>query len=296
MKDIKDLVVKFVKGILQKTGYRLVNTTMKDDLSLYIKLYGEESVKNRFFYNVSAGAYMGFGGGLHHPCWTNIDINKKWNESPDNPKIRNFDSLKDIDHDLLSMEPIPVESSSAELVHTRFTIASLTNEAAQFMFNEVFRMLKSGGIFRISSPNIDLDYRAYLNNDRGFFFWFNDYSKVSIEQAFLYHVASQASVIHNDGPSKRISDEDFRNLIKNKFMQDALDLCTSKCSLEVHKGYRQNHINWWNPEKLEKMLYNSGFRSVYFSTRGQSGAPVMRNEAYFDNEDNKFVMYIEAVK
>jgi hypothetical protein len=44
------------------------------------------------------------------------------------------------------------------------------------------------------------------------------------------------------------------------------------------------------------MLNQAGFKTVYLSTREQSAAPVMRNEVYFDNEDNKFVMYMEAVK
>jgi hypothetical protein len=44
------------------------------------------------------------------------------------------------------------------------------------------------------------------------------------------------------------------------------------------------------------MLRLAGFKTVYLSAREQSASPVMRNEAFFDNEDNKFVMYMEAVK
>jgi hypothetical protein len=129
-----------------------------------------------------------------------------------------------------------------------------------------------------------------------FFYWFEKDKSVSIEQAFLFHFASQVSTMHNDGAPERITDEQFRNIIQTRNMEDALNFCTSKCSVEIQKKYRGDHINWWNQKKLEKMMSLAGFKSIYLSAREQSASPVMRNEIYFDNEDNKFVMYMEAVK
>ena len=266
------------------------------DQSLYRTLYGEDSVKQRRFYNISAGAYLGFGGGLHHPCWTNIDLDRPWKDVSFTEDDSEYDAKRDIAHDVLSMQPIPVQSSVAELVHTRFTIASLTNEAALFMFREAFRMLKKGGILRVSTPNITLDYRAYLNNDMSFFYWFAYDESISIEQAFLFHVASQLSNIHEDGLPERMTDAQFRDLLQIHDLETALDICTAKCSLDIQKKHRQNHINWWTPRKLEALLREAGFETVYLSQREQSAAPVLRNTAYFDNEDNRFVMYMEAVR
>ena len=70
------------------------------------------------------------------------------------------------------------------------------------MINEAFRILKSNGYLRITAPNIDLDYRAYRNNDKHFFYWTKRYSipkewkrakynkplnDATIEQLFLSH-------------------------------------------------------------------------------------------------------------
>lgn len=281
---------------LARRGFTLQRLDV-DDVDLYVKLYGEEAVKNRRFYNISAGTYLGFGGGLHHPCWTCIDVDRPWEDADDDGDDTEFDPKRDIAHDLLSLQPIPVESSVAELVHTRFTIASITDEAADLMFREVLRMLKPGGIFRISTPNIDLDYRAYLLNDLSFFYWFAKRKPpISIEQAFLFHVTSQLSTIHRDGAPERISDAQFRELLHTRGLEGALNYCTSKCSIEIQKRNRQDHMNWWNPTKLERMLRAAGFKTIYYSTRQQSASPVLRNEAYFDNEDNRFDMYMEAVK
>jgi ubiquinone/menaquinone biosynthesis C-methylase UbiE len=295
MNILKNGLSEILKKTTVQTGYDL-KRLRPVDVHHYLELYGKESVKNRRFYNISAGSYMGFGGGLHHPCWTNIDLDRPWKKTQYSETNVEYNSKYDISHDLLSMQPVPVESKVAELVHTRFTIASLTDEIAQYMFNEVYRILKNGGIFRISTPNIDLDYRAYFNNDITFFYWYGKNAVLSIEQAFLHHVATQLSTIATDGPPERIGDEQFRDLLKNNSLEDALNYCTSRCSLEIQKRNRQNHINWWNPQKLQRMLNQAGFKTVYLSTREQSAAPVMRNEVYFDNEDNKFVMYMEAVK
>ena len=161
-------------------------------------------------------------------------------------------------------------------------------------------MLKLGGIFRLNAPNIDLDYRAYLNNDMNFFYWIENWygenHSISIEQAFLHHVASQASKIPSEGIQERITDDQFRNILNTMGLEKALNAFTSKCSVEIQKNNRNDHINWWNPKKLEKMLGLAGFKTIYLSDREQSASPVMRNETYFDNIDNKFVMYMEAVK
>jgi hypothetical protein len=290
--DLPILVAKKALGLL-KLNLKRIDVR---DWRLYSRLYSEDSVRNRRFYNISVGAYLGFGGGLHHPCWTSIDLDRPWKNVPYAEDDTEYDALRDIAHDLLSLQPIPVESSVAELVHTRFTIASLTNEAASCMFREVLRILKRGGVFRISTPNMDLDYRAYHRGDLSFFYWFAGDSSISIEQAFLFHVASQLSTIHEDGLPERMTDSQFRELLRAKDMAEALDICASKCSLEIQKRHRQNHINWWNPRKLESMLREAGFETIYLSQRQQSAAPVMRNEAYFDNEDNRFVMYMEAIK
>jgi hypothetical protein len=281
---------------LARHGFTLKRLSL-DDVGLYEKLYGPESVKNRRFYNISVGSYLGFGGGLHHPCWTCIDVDRPWKNTEHDGDDTEYDRKRDIAHDLLSLQPIPVDSAVAELVHTRFTIASITNEAATLMFSEVFRMLKPGGIFRISTPNIDLDYRAYLRGDRSFFYWFAKRTPpISLEQAFLFHFASQLSLIHPDGAAERITDDQFRELLRTRVLEDALDHCLSKCSVAIQKRNRQDHMNWWNPKKLERILVAAGFKTIYYSTREQSASPVLRNPAYFDNEDNRFVMYMEAVK
>jgi len=170
-----------------------------------------------------------------------------------------------------TLTPIPVEDNSAEIVYSSRTIEHVKDEAAQNMFNESYRILKQGGVLRITTPNIDLDFRAYKTNDRNFFYWIDQYNakipktlesvqlnkplnEASKQQIFLWHFASNVSLLHNDGALERISDEELDRIFQELDYEEALDYCTSKCSLEVQKKYPGNHINWWNRNKLFKKL------------------------------------------
>jgi predicted SAM-dependent methyltransferase len=282
------------KKILRYFGFELKKNENYHDTDLYLKLYGSDSVKNRRFYNISAGAYKGFGGGLHHPCWTNIDVDKSWKNDKYFPNTPEFNPEFDIAHDLLSVKPIPVETSSAELIHSRFAVDRITDEAARYFFNEAYRILKKGGLFRIVSTNADLDFRAYLNNDKDYFYWLE--KSVSMEQAFLFHIVTQSSTLYHDNTSEKISDEQFRQLFKTSDYKESLNYCASKCSVEIHKNNRYDHLNWWNWKKYEEMLLLAGFKSIYLSAPDQSASPVLRNNYYFDNDHNNVMMYVEAVK
>ncbi len=296
---------KNVQKMLRHVGYELRRLKPQDDTEIYVQEYGKESVKKRRFYNICGGGHLGFGGGFYHPCWTNVDLDRK-RKGP-----KKHDPEKDITCDLFSRDPLPIESDSAELVHSRFTIEHITDEDAENLFKEVIRILKQDGVFKIVVPNIDLDYRAYIKRDRSYFNWLNIYTQpkdyefmgfnippkdASLEQIFLIHFAANASIIHKESALEKITDSKFIDLFQKLPYQEALNYCTAACSVEVQKKYRQNHINWWNHDKLQKMLSNAGFKTVYPLLPNQSSTQVMRNPDFFDSLWNHVALIMEAIK
>lgn len=272
----ENMIKEYLRRIIELTGYEIRKIKNESDESLYISLFGSDSVKQKKFYNISAGGHFDFGCGIHHPLWRNVDIKKKWDsKSRYNPE-------KDIIHDLQSLEPLPIATGYAELVYSRITIEHITNDASMIFFKEVKRILKRGGVFRIATPNIDLDYRAYLNNDKHYFSWA---SHRSIEQAFLEHFADTGL----------IKPERFKELLSEKNLEDVLDYCTTEYQIDFTKHNRENHINWWNPKKLEQMLRSAGFNTIYVSAAEQSICPVLRNGYYFDNVFQKVMLYMEVI-
>ncbi len=289
-------MIKKIFGAVGLTVGRKIAVDYK--LWLYKKLYSEESIRKKRFYNIGAGAF-------YHPCWTNIDHLSRWYEM----NIAN--TFKGIDYDLFSLESIPVESDAAEIIYTSHTIEHVNNEAVQNLFNESFRMLKKGGIIRIVTPDIDLSYRAYKENDRDFYYWIDwyssdkDYKRVNIRQPlnkettaqiFLEDFASQASEIPLHGSEKRLSDEEIKKLFEEKSFEEALDYCISFCRVDVQKQYPENHLNWFTEKKLRQMLENAGFKIIYRSAYGQSHSPALRDLNFFDCTMPPVSMYMEAKK
>jgi len=267
------------------------------DLGRYSSIYDADSITNRRFYNVGAGTFS-------HPYWTNVDYQSDWYES-------NSTTAGSINYDLLALEPIPVEDSSAELFYTSHTVEHITNDAAQNLFDECHRALKSDGLLRITTPNVDLEYRAYKENDRDYFYWIDNYRSKSqwrrgsfsgpltdatTAQVFLSHFATSMSSLHRDGAADRISDAELASIFEELGKEGGLDHCISRCPLEIQRKFPGNHINWWNFEKLARMLKAAGFEDVYESGFGQSFAPPMRDTSQFDNTHPKISIYVEARK
>jgi len=286
---IKDRLIR----MLRLNGMEILSG-VKDDTELYIELFGEENVRKRRFCNVSAGGYYGFGAGLRHPCWTNVDFNRSWKATSYRPSYPEYVSGYDIAYDALTGEKFPFDDNSILLVNCRYALGHITDEAALNMFKGIHCALVSGGLLRIVTPNVDLDYNAYLSGDRKFFYWHKD--DVSIEQAFLFHIAATASTLFYDCGNTKINDEEFSTIINSKPKPEALDYFISRCDPDIHLSNRSLKRNWWNPDKLEFTLKKAGFKNIQLSARGQSSSPVLRNLRHFDTDYNEVMLYMEAVK
>ena len=292
----KKIVKASIDWLYQNTGWAIskVNENVRNDLSLYCKLYEREDVMKRRFYNIGAGKFV-------HAAWTNVDYSSEWYK----------ENKIDINFDLMLNQALPVDDETANIVYSSHTIEHIPTNSAQNMFNESFRILRTGGILRLTTPNIDLDYRACTNEDKEYFYWMGEYSEpenmaraaigrrmcdVSLKQVFLHHFASQVSELHANPTTNKISDVEFDEIFGAMEYEDALDFCVSRCSLELQRKYPGNHINWWNRRKLFRMLETAGFRKVWLSGYGQSFAAVLRNTFYFDNTHPRVSIYVEALK
>ncbi len=290
---MKRLIQKFLNTL----GYEIL-MIQKASSCLYFDLYSEESIRLRRFYNIGAG-------GFSHPYWTNVDYDSEWYIS------NRANTLKSIHYDLFSLAPLPIDSESAEVVYSSHTVEHINNAAAQNIFNEAFRILKLNGYLRMTTPNIDLEYRAFSENDRHYFYWIDTYSvpknwkrvkynkplnKASIEQIFLAHFATSVSTLHSDGAPERINDVELDALFSKMKYEDALDYCISRCPVEIQKKYPGNHMNWWNFKKISSMLKKAGFTKIYLSGFGQSFCPILRDVMLFDNTHPKISLYVEAIK
>ncbi|HEX5002176.1 MAG TPA: methyltransferase domain-containing protein [Bacteroidia bacterium] len=284
--------------LLRSTGYSIVNTTPLNDSDIYEKIYDRDSIQNHRFYNIGAGEFC-------HPNWTCIDRNIKWHE------LNSEGKGVSVDFNLFSLLPLPFESDLGELVYISHTLGHIDDTAVKHILKESFRILKKGGVIRIVVEDMDLFYRAWRNNDINFFYWreweqlnknYKQYSllkpmrEASITQLFLEEFAASASEIADEGGPERISDEKFRQLFDQFTYEEAFDYCAARCPKELQEKYPFRHMNWFNEKKLERMLAEAGFNTIYKSGYLQSNRHVLRNASYFDKTVPQLSLYMEAVK
>lgn len=279
---------------------RVNNAKLTDakQLAMHERTFSEDSLRDRRLYNVGAGSFS-------HPYWTNVDYDSDW--YADNRS----QTKSGLQYDLFSLAPIPVESGTAEVVYTSHTVEHISDAAASNLFAESFRMLKTGGVFRMTTPNIELELRALRANDREYFYWIDTYSdpaemarvginkpmrEASTSQLFLHHFATSASELAIDNDGKRVSDAQLASWLAERGDDGALDACTALCPLELQRKYPGRHCNWWSFAKADRMLRAAGFTKVYLSAHGQSACPVLRNTALFDSTHPKISLYVEAVR
>jgi len=243
----------------------------KDD---YEQLFGAEVVVGRQFYNIGAGSFR-------HPAWTNIDKSSDW--------YKGNNDLIAIDVDLLDAEPIAVEDGTAQVIFSSHVIEHLPNESVAHMFAEAYRMLKPGGVLRITCPDARVNYDAYARGDRIFF----HYLYGTIQECFLHTFA--AHLLRSDYPESMTPDEVDR-VFATRSLEEAFDTITKKCSVDYQRTHPGAHMNWWHHEKLGWFLSQAGFRSILRSGFGQSICPVLRDTKFFDNTVPKFSLYLDAIK
>jgi predicted SAM-dependent methyltransferase len=254
---------------------------------LYRRLYPAKDLEQRAFVNIGAG-------GFRHPFWTNVDHSSDWYAAQQ--------SSGQIEWDIMSMDACPVETNSINIAYTSHTIEHVTDAAVLHMFSEVFRMLKPDGVFRVTAPDAEVLYDAYVRGDELFIENEHgndalDKTDVSIEERLVYCFASQRVRFHTEAQSDRLLDtETIRHMLSSLSLSEALNRIVTGCSYDMQKRHPGNHINWWNHDKAFRFMEQVGFREIRKSAYGQSRCAVLRNTAHFDNTRPRISFYIEALK
>ncbi|MEX1071954.1 MAG: class I SAM-dependent methyltransferase [Anaerolineales bacterium] len=311
MELFKSLKTLFRKIVLYPFGYDLVplakssppplvarpsnseEEPVNDSLKAYIEWFGEEAVGERRFYNLGAEA------GFTHPAWTVIN----------HPSEHYGRDYMDIQWDLMSGAPLPIEDGKAKVIFSRYTLEHVTDAAVSHFLSEARRVLAKGGFLRLIVPDIDLYYAAYRMKDADFFYrpkqdnesypnrkYLSNPNQASFEQRFLWNFASSATILHPDPAANPISDQEFQRVFSELGYADALNFCTAKASIEIQRRYPENHINWFNATKVKRMLTEAGFEQTYRSGYGQSHCPVLRDVALLEARQPEVGLFFEAVR
>ncbi len=158
-------------------------------------------------------------------------------------------------HDI--RKKLPFKDKSVNYVYCSHVLEHLTREDAQKVCQDVYKILKPGGVFRVVVPDLKLLTSKYINGDKSFF---GD-SKEPIADNFINYVW-------------RIKEKRSHTFFENLF-------------IDYHKWM-------YDFESLSHLLRNSGFEEVSECKYRQGEcADLKRIEPLKRREES---IYIEAIK
>lgn len=262
---------------------------------LYAKLFPQDSLINRRFYNFGSGNWR-------HQFWTNVDYASAY---------YNYKrSLIDIHWDIVSGDPVDVESNTAELVYCSHTVEHLLDEHVDHMLREAHRILKPGGVARVTTPNAELIYWAFKRRDAqwnrhlGYDFDFgDDPSTFSVERMPIWIVNEVATQLvqgvneQRRGAKLLENCDEINRLFEEYNTPEAFfGKLSSMLDFSLQREVPGQHINWWTNDKLSNAFKRAGFRHTVVNVLGGSVSPVMRNTKYFDTVDRYYSIFVDAIK
>ncbi len=125
---------------------------MKSVRSIFVELY--QAIKWRLIIYIAKPGnvdhkklHLGCGTNLI-PGWVNVDLSKSRGVTP-------WDLTK----------PFPIESGSIDYIYSEHFIEHITREQAKELLFECYRVLRVGGVFRISTPDLKKLVNEYLSGN-----------------------------------------------------------------------------------------------------------------------------------
>jgi hypothetical protein len=174
---------------------------------------------------------------------------------------------------------------------------------------ESFRVLKQGGVIRITTPNIQLYWEAYRGRDIYFNYHYGEkkpmpygqngnHSRENMALWMVQEVASQ--LMAADGSIANHSPFFKTAMQAEKYLDGSLEASLSRLDklidFKLQREAVGHHVSWWTAKKLESFLRRAGFSNIVFSGLGGSVSPVMRYRNFFDIKIPTASLFMEAIR
>ena len=168
------------------------------------------------------------------------------------------------------------------------------------MFSEVYRILKPGGIFRVTCPNAQIYHNGWKYKDP---YFKQHYGVVDAPDTsamatwFVNEIATQlVQDMEGHHAPLRGKNEDIERKLRELSLEEACDYYCSQIDYSVQQKFPGNHINWWTNQKMTRELLKAGFSDVVVSLAGGCVTAAMRDRVYFDTVNPTSSLFVDAIK
>jgi predicted SAM-dependent methyltransferase len=284
---LKSRVVKYI-SILRKAINRQVNRIKHPEYVFFKASRAFEKLVNKFK-NINR-EYINIGAGpvFFHERFFTFDINIINNKSQG--RI-NFDFSKGI--------PFPFEDNSIKGVYTSHCLEHLSERQVSNILKESYRILKPGGVIRITLPDMDKMFDAYEARDASYLTCFKEKMRVRdgvwaydswlrlVTRSFAGHVVDLFSDKELYGLYHELKED------RKEFVGRVLDEAENS---PKYRNVPNAHKSYWSPEIMLALLNELRFKDVNEVEQRWTIDPVFSNGAVFNNTQAQASFFVEATK
>lgn len=234
----------------------------------------------RNFYLTKNKKYLNIGGGRgwRHSEVVSIDYD------PD---------LSEVSLDLNHRTKLPFEDSRFFGVYSSHCLEHLKDSQVKWWVGEVFRTLKTGGIFRVTVPDVTKLFDAYESKDANFFNWITGGYGLGHHDSWLRILVRQfaAPVVDN------YNDEELYQLYQTKTREEFLNFFNSLVEKVKDESFLDPnvHKSWWTEEKMITLMQGAGFSRADAKHQNNSNCKVFQGRR-FNKTRPHMSLFVEATK
>ena len=277
-------ILKIVNKILGKFNCRISKINRHIESVGKLNLNSGKEGSDKILLNLGSGNWSLDG-------WTNLDYPSEWYANAQkNHKIVPYDIRND---------NIPFEDNYVDIIYSSHVIEHIENIHIQRMFDECYRVLKTGGGVRITCPDAEFLYQvSKYNNDYWSWRneWFNSerfykkyFSPRNVD--FLVREIATPKLLNYVHSMNSI---DYEEAYKTMGMYDYFEYLTKDLVFRVETV--GDHINYFTFDKVKQMLQRAGFNIIIHSKWNGSVFEEMKQKDKFDIVYPNMSLYVEAIK
>ena len=195
--------------------------------------------------------------------------------------------------------PLPFKDNTIKGVYSSHCLEHLTADEVVKILQEAHRVIKPGGIIRITLPNMDKMFDAYESRDASNLESFK--KKVQIKNGTsLWGLDSWLRLVTRSFAGHVVdlfSDKELYNIFENNSRSDFVKTILAKADTSPkYRNIPNTHKSYWSPYSMQNCLQKVGFKSCKVVQRRETMDKVFSNGLMFNNTQPEMSFYMEAIK
>lgn len=259
---------------------RITSIPLVDDGGKLVALAEIKNKKTNLNIGAGATSFEGF---------INLDVESEWYEHH-----HHMSNVKFVEYNIIT-DDIPFNDGEVDNIYISHVIEHLKDKDVQKLFKESQRVLKKGGVLRISCP--DAEFLAEMSSfDNDFWFWRREWFLKHLPELPLGELTQFDFLVREIATEKAglVRGDDYpEDCLAPENREKTLKSLTEDLRFDIDKI--GNHINYWSYEKVKKVGLDADFAYVLRSKFQGCVSSDMKGRE-FDKGRPEMSLYVDLVK